>query len=657
MICLNVHLNRRLPGAIMLVIAVLGTLLTQAQCGLCEHPVQLISNGNFTAGNTGFSSELTPGSGFFCPLCPEGTYMVGTNAVLYHTDFTGTDHTNPPTGRFFIANATGEAGVQVWCQNVTVEPYTDYQFTFWGRDITNNSNPHPTAWLHASFNGIQVGDSLNCEGGWQSFTTNWNSGPVTALSICIVNTQWQTGGNDFGLDDITLTACHTYTLSQTADLGPDLSACGGHLLENIGMPSLPGYQYQWTGSTGLSSTTTSDPDYLMANAGPGVFTDTLVIALDSASVGCITRDTLIISVLPLAAFDLGPDVHLCEGGSLELDAGNGWDSVLWSDGSQTQQAEFDEAGVISATVSQGSCNASDEINLIITDLPDLNLPETAGFCEGGSVSFDAGVSGVWSDGTTGPVLLAESSGTYTFVHEQNGCTVSAPVVVTEYAYPDIVITAPDTLCEGTSAEIVSNLAGLWNTGVYGTTITLTSGGSYDLSVTVDGCTSSAGVNVEEIPLPKINLPADTAICDQLPLVLNAYSEQTENYVWSDGHTTPAITIHQPGIYSVEASNSCGTADAAIEVYTYPCEWDIYVPSAVTPDNDGINDDWVATGWNISQVEISVYNRLGDRIHFTNRFEPWQPGPGVGDDVFNYYVSGLDYLGKPFHRQGTVTVLR
>ncbi len=173
-----------------------------AQCGQCQFPVQLVTNGNFSSGNTGFSTSLNLGSGFFCPLCPEGTYAIGANAIFFHSDFLGTDHTNPPTGSFFIANgAGGLATSEVWCQTITVQPQTDYTFTFWGRDVTNNSNPHPLALLHASFNGEWIGDSLICSGGWQSHTVQWNSQSLTSVEICIVNTQSQGGGNDFGLDE------------------------------------------------------------------------------------------------------------------------------------------------------------------------------------------------------------------------------------------------------------------------------------------------------------------------------------------------------------------------------------------------------------------------------------------------------------------------
>ncbi|MFZ4785993.1 MAG: hypothetical protein ACOYLH_10985, partial [Flavobacteriales bacterium] len=227
---------------------------SSAQCGVCMEQVQLIQNGNFSSGNTGFTTNLTLGTGFFCPLCNEGTYGVGSNAWFFHNDFTGNDHTNPPSGNFFIANGIGGAGFEVWCQSVQVLPNTDYTFSFWARDVTDNPNPHPLAQLQPTFNGLAVGELLVASGGWQQGVVNWNSGNDTSVNICLVNMETGTGGNDFGLDDISLVGCHPVTLSHSASAGLDITICEDESAQ-IDMPTFTGYNYTWTSSSSLNSTT------------------------------------------------------------------------------------------------------------------------------------------------------------------------------------------------------------------------------------------------------------------------------------------------------------------------------------------------------------------------------------------------------------------
>ncbi|MFM7311510.1 MAG: hypothetical protein ACKOZY_12960, partial [Flavobacteriales bacterium] len=249
--------QRAINGLLAILFLVLRVAEVQAQCGPCQYAVNLVTNGNFSSGNSGFTTTLTysPGPIFFCPLCSENTYAIGANASLYHNNFTGNDHTNPPNGNFFIANGPGQANVNVWCQTFSVQPNTLYTFTFWARDVTNNSNPHPYAILQASFNGVLDPLTVEANGGWEQYSTTWNSGSATSLQLCIINQQSNTGGNDFGLDDISFTGCQNYHLAHAANAGPDIAICSGNAV-NLGAPSNTGYQYTWSASPFLNATNT-----------------------------------------------------------------------------------------------------------------------------------------------------------------------------------------------------------------------------------------------------------------------------------------------------------------------------------------------------------------------------------------------------------------
>ncbi len=80
---------------------------------------ELVTNGDFSAGNTGFTTEFTLNNNLnqF-----EGTYWIGTNAASHHPQFNGTG-----TGQFMIANSGYEAALfMVWCQEVEVCPQQSY---------------------------------------------------------------------------------------------------------------------------------------------------------------------------------------------------------------------------------------------------------------------------------------------------------------------------------------------------------------------------------------------------------------------------------------------------------------------------------------------------------------------------------------------------
>ena len=428
------------------------SIMMKAQCGACFEQVQLIQNGNFSSGNTGFTTELNLGTGFFCPLCSEGTYAVGTNAFFYHNDFTGTDHTNPPSGSFLIANGIGQSGFEVWCQVVDVEPNTDYTFSFWARDVTNNSNPHPLAQLQPTFNGTPFGELLVAQGGWQQGQLNWNSGSLTQVTICLLNMETGTGGNDFGIDDISLVGCHEINLIHTANAGQDIDICGGSSIQ-IGMPTYTGYQYSWTNSTSLSSINASNPTYNGLNVTSAPITEELVLTLDSASVGCVTTDTITLTIQPQPSIALGADLTICPGESAVLTATGSWDNLTWSTNETTNSITVSNSGSYSAVADLNGCTLTDTQNVNFVAMPVVDLGPDQQICEGNDVLLVTSVMGTWSTGTNGNSLTIDTSGEYWFSYTNQGCEVSDTMQLTVFTIPIITLQDEYTFCENASVII------------------------------------------------------------------------------------------------------------------------------------------------------------------------------------------------------------
>ena len=95
-----------------------------AQCSIS--PVtNLVSNGDFSLGNQGFTSGYTYCNASNC-LYPEGYYAVGTNANFFHGAFTGIDHTTG-TGNFMVVNGAGALNTVIWSQNITVKPNVGFE--------------------------------------------------------------------------------------------------------------------------------------------------------------------------------------------------------------------------------------------------------------------------------------------------------------------------------------------------------------------------------------------------------------------------------------------------------------------------------------------------------------------------------------------------
>jgi gliding motility-associated-like protein len=78
-------------------------------------------------------------------------------------------------------------------------------------------------------------------------------------------------------------------------------------------------------------------------------------------------------------------------------------------------------------------------------------------------------------------------------------------------------------------------------------------------------------------------------------------------------------------------NNGGCSDTAIQTICYKDTVISYLPSAFTPDGDGINDKWIPRIYGANSVYIAIYNRWGQILHQSN--DPDEGWDGV-------------YLNKP-----------
>ncbi|RYZ32327.1 MAG: PKD domain-containing protein, partial [Sphingobacteriales bacterium] len=157
----------------------------------------LITNGNFSTGNTGFTSAYN----YTAFNTTEGEYYVGANPQSWNVALSGCgDHTTG-SGNMMLVNGAPASDVQVWTQTISVTPNTNYAFSTWIQALWP---PNP-AQLSFSINGKDIGSQITaslptCT--WTQFYTTWNSGNTTTATISIVNKNTQIQGNDFALDDI-----------------------------------------------------------------------------------------------------------------------------------------------------------------------------------------------------------------------------------------------------------------------------------------------------------------------------------------------------------------------------------------------------------------------------------------------------------------------
>jgi hypothetical protein len=194
----------------------------------------VVTNGDFTSGNTGFASSYTymPKTGTPNALYAEGTYGVYTDPSALHNGFSSfNDHTgNSPANKrnMLIVNGSSTANTTVWTQNIAVVANTEYVFSVWVSSA-NSQNP---AQLQFSINGSPLGSAISppsTTGSWQYFTTVWNSGGSSgSLPIALVNQNIVASGNDFAVDDIVFAPVYRQNVHVVLNPIPVLTLTGPH---------------------------------------------------------------------------------------------------------------------------------------------------------------------------------------------------------------------------------------------------------------------------------------------------------------------------------------------------------------------------------------------------------------------------------------------
>ncbi len=168
-------------------------------------PGDLVTNGGFESGNSGFTSGYAYGN-----VAGPGTYWVGPNpsqAPGASPDWCNCGGPPNSTGNMMVVNGGNSSTVPIWQETIPVTPNTNYNFSFWGADVdhTSSSIPH----LQLQINGAPIGaiflpaNSPDNGGGWVQNEFVWNSVVSTQATLALYDLDTDSAGNDFMLDDIT----------------------------------------------------------------------------------------------------------------------------------------------------------------------------------------------------------------------------------------------------------------------------------------------------------------------------------------------------------------------------------------------------------------------------------------------------------------------
>jgi gliding motility-associated-like protein len=290
-------------------------------------------------------------------------------------------------------------------------------------------------------------------------------------------------------------------------------------------------------------------------------------------------------------------------------------------------------------------------------------------------------AGLSSSTIANPTATLTAPGLYTYIVDAvlGPCNGSDTVRINVLPAPFANAGGDVRICRGDSIQL-SGSGGLnyqWtpatalsNAGIPGPFARPTITTIYNLLVTdANGCTSLTAddVRVDVIQPFNVNITPDNYVTPGD--IIQLHAEGGVNYNWSPptglnnpNISDPLATISADIVYKVVVTTAegCKSEDSvSIKAFKGP---DIYVPTAFSPNFDGVNDQFMPIPVGIKEYKyFRVYDRWGALIFSTDKLRKGWDGKYKGYDlatgVYVWVISGVTDTGKLITKKGTVTLIR
>lgn len=278
-------------------------------------------------------------------------------------------------------------------------------------------------------------------------------------------------------------------------------------------------------------------------------------------------DSILISAVSKSpTLNIGADTSICMGNKLKLNAGDGFFSYKWQNGSINKTFTVSSPGIYWVQVSD-SCNNifTDTITVSFTSAIHVNAGGNRKKCNDDTLQLVAPtgfINYAWSpnynisDTSLSIIIIHPLTDTsYNLKAEISaGCYAYDTVRVKVFHSNKIYLGSDTSICAGNTVHLNAGpgfVKYLWNTGVNTQQISITNKGIFSVVATdANSCSSFDTIKLIAVhPLPLIQLDTNAIICAGTSRILDA-GQGFKDYLWNNGSTLRTLKINTPGIYSV-----------------------------------------------------------------------------------------------------------
>lgn len=593
-----------------------------------------------------FATESPSCAGIADTLTYTGNANVTSSVFVWTVNGSTTPNLSGPGPHYVVWNAPGNYSVSLGVtengcvslpsqQTVTVYPVPQAAISLNSSVCRNSptdleaSGSYPSNTIYFwNLDGANVSNAIN------------NSGPHEI--------SWSSDGTKTIKLNVSINGCISDTAYQNisvlplpvANAGTDQTICSGGVAQ-IGSPQIAGNSYEWSPANFLSTIYEAQANANIFNPSSSVFVQNYIVSVNDGT--CINRDTVSITVNePLSAYFATPEAQCFNGHSFDFQAEGSFGSTAnfnWNFGPNASQS------------------TSTSIN-----------PQNITYVASGpqTITLQVEDNGCYSLVYTSGVLINPEPNASFTASSTEGCAPHK-AFFTNTSNNSIPVTFAWDFGNGSSSEYFNPSYTYNLPGNYSVSLRVSSGNGCDTVYQISNL-----ITVHENPLSDFLIqPTEAQILEDSlsePVQLITSSADSVWYIVL-GDTlqgmTQEIYFAAPGVYPVlmYAENEWGCRDSTLRYITVKSEGWLYIPTAFSPNNDGLNDIFQVIGQNITEFEMSIYNRWGQRVYYSRDAESgWDGRTQFGTDIvyngmYLYKISAVDQKGNQIEREGLFTLYK
>ncbi|MFP5040246.1 PKD domain-containing protein [Parasediminibacterium sp. JCM 36343] len=503
----------------------------------------------------------------------------------------------------------------------------------------------------------------------------------------------------FASDTVNLVVNNPPSLVLTKDTG----VCIKDSIQLSGITTPSTNTYSWQADLSLSSLTISNPFAMPTD------NRTYYLTVTDINNGCTTKDSVKVNAWPLPTVMARSDTSICLQTTLVLNTiSSNASRFVWQPSiglsADTAQSPIDTALSVSkvkytvTAYTNKGCKATDNVSITGLSLPNITIPkDTLMVCVGKPIKLQANVNNskgfIWSPskGLSDSSALnpdaspAVSTNYHLQVTGSNNCVATDSEYVKVKALPVFSITPNTGICKDSLIVITASGGNKYKWQSLANYPDSSSNTFKPLVTTIYKVTATDTICAVSSPLsstvtvynpPSLTITKSNDIdCIVTSAKLNASG--ADHYIWAPADSllnknattaSPIAIPSQTTRYTVKgySSQGCETDSfVVVNVTKNGADGSYLVPSAFTPAGNTVNNcfgisRWGSTWSNITNIQMNIYNRFGQKLYSTNNINDCWDGRVNGvlqaSGAFIYEIKAVTFCGV-LYKKSTFVLIR